>query len=188
MTPYPYRYTPIFKERNLTSKNNSCCKRKTALTSTSASLLQRTPYGNPHTTQAFLANMFLFSSILVILALLYLVHGLLQHVRLRHFKGPRTVEFSKIWLLRCVTSGMMHHRFLEVSQYFGMYYLFVNESRSRLVNVSSSMIRSTIRLSTARIGPQTLLTCDVELIRRMNAPRKLVQPLGLVQRLAVRTR
>ncbi|MCJ1269296.1 hypothetical protein MMC22_009187 [Lobaria immixta] len=88
--------------------------------------------------------LFSFSGFLVLSVLLYIVHCLIQYVRLRQFKGPQTVGFSKIWLLRSVTSGMMHHHFLQVNRKYG---------------------------STARIGPQTLLTCDVELIHRMNAPR-----------------
>lgn len=70
--------------------------------------------------------LFSFSGFLVLSFLLYIVHCLIQYVRLRQFKGPQTVGFSKIWLLRSVTSGMMHHRFLQVNRKYGMHSLSVN--------------------------------------------------------------
>lgn len=69
--------------------------------------------------------------LLILSVLLYIFHSLFQYARLRHFKGPRTAGFSNIWLLRCVTSGLMHRHFLEVNHKYGVYCLCFDESKSR---------------------------------------------------------
>ena len=83
-----------------------------------------TPVSLPHLMAILIGLLFLS-------VLLYIFHSVFQYARLRHFKGPRTVGFSNIWLLRCVTSGMMHSRFLEVNHKYGVYRLCFFQSKSR---------------------------------------------------------
>lgn len=63
------------------------------------------------------------SGLLLLCVLLYIVHCIFSYRKLRKFKGPRTVGYSKIWLLRCVTSGKMHHKFIEISRKYGKHLL-----------------------------------------------------------------
>lgn len=60
--------------------------------------------------------------------------------RLRHIKGPFWAAFSRWWLVRHVSGGTMHLDLYEVNEKYG---------------------------ALARIGPDTLVTCDPELLRRM---------------------
>jgi hypothetical protein len=43
--------------------------------------------------------------------------------RLRHFQGPSSAAWSKLWLLRTVTSGKMHRIIYETSKKYGMIFL-----------------------------------------------------------------
>ncbi|KEZ44049.1 hypothetical protein SAPIO_CDS3787 [Scedosporium apiospermum] len=60
--------------------------------------------------------------------------------RLRHIKGPFWASFSRWWLVQHVSGGTMHTDLLEVNEKYG---------------------------PLARIGPDTLVTCDPDLLRRM---------------------
>ncbi|PKS11176.1 hypothetical protein jhhlp_002937 [Lomentospora prolificans] len=60
--------------------------------------------------------------------------------RLRHIKGPFWAAFSRWWLVRHVSGGTMHTDLYEVNEKYG---------------------------PLARIGPDTLVTCDPDLLRRM---------------------
>ncbi|KAK6833502.1 hypothetical protein PG995_013252 [Apiospora arundinis] len=79
-----------------------------------------------------------------VLILTVVVRTLVHYVRLRQFPGPSGTGFSKLWLLRVMRGGRMHLEYQSVNKKYG---------------------------NIARIGPQTLLVADVELIRKVNAPR-----------------
>lgn len=64
--------------------------------------------------------------------------------RLRHFRGPRWAAWSGLWYLRASKSGRAHLCLSEVCTEYG---------------------------SLARIGPNTLVTCDEDLIRKINSVR-----------------
>jgi hypothetical protein len=66
------------------------------------------------------ANDFLSLPSIVSFAIVaYIVHCFVQNARLRHFKGPPTTGFSKLWLLRAITKGNMHIDFQKVNQKYG---------------------------------------------------------------------
>lgn len=64
--------------------------------------------------------------------------------RLRHFKGPLLGATSKLWMMKATLHGDMHLAVADVCQKYG---------------------------SLARIGPNDLVTCDPEIIRKMGAVR-----------------
>ena len=64
--------------------------------------------------------------------------------RLRQFKGPLLGATSKLWMMKATLHGDMHLAVADVCQKFG---------------------------SLARIGPNDLVTCDPEIIRKMGAVR-----------------
>ncbi|CZT20651.1 related to pisatin demethylase (cytochrome P450) [Ramularia collo-cygni] len=74
----------------------------------------------------------------------YVVRVVRQHHALRHFGGHWSAGWSRLWLLRTQSSGEMHKHFTAINKQHG---------------------------STARIGPQMLITSDPDLLRRMNAVR-----------------
>lgn len=43
-----------------------------------------------------------------------------QFYRLRHFQGPPSAAWSKLWVLRTVTSGRMHRILYETTKRYGM--------------------------------------------------------------------
>ncbi|KAF1812194.1 putative P450 monooxygenase [Eremomyces bilateralis CBS 781.70] len=88
--------------------------------------------------------MHFFTFIFIVAAFLLTLKSIKQYVGLRRFRGPRGAGWSRLWMLRVLTSGRMHKYFGEVNEEYG---------------------------STARIAPSTLLTKDVSLIRRMSAVR-----------------
>ena len=63
----------------------------------------------------------------------YVIHCFVQHAHLRHFQGPRTVGFSKLWLLKVMRSGTMHLSFTETNKKYGapMLFLFLFNIPSR---------------------------------------------------------
>ncbi len=58
-------------------------------------------------------------SLLTVAIIGYVIHCFVQHAHLRHFKGPRTVGFSKLWLLKVMRSGRMHLSFTEANRKYG---------------------------------------------------------------------
>ncbi|TVY75669.1 Cytochrome P450 monooxygenase [Lachnellula suecica] len=66
--------------------------------------------------------------------------------RLRHIKGPFLASFSKLWLIRTVSSGNMHWECAKVCETYG---------------------------SLARVGPNFLITSDPEQMRKMLSVRSL---------------
>ncbi|KAL5331052.1 hypothetical protein ACEPPN_000581 [Leptodophora sp. 'Broadleaf-Isolate-01'] len=84
---------------------------------------------------------------LLILGLsLLVVQSFLAWYRLRHVKGPPLAGFSKLWLIRAVSSGNMHWEFANANKRYG---------------------------SLARIGPNHLVTSDPNQMRRMLGVRSL---------------
>ncbi|KAI1105358.1 cytochrome P450 [Jackrogersella minutella] len=100
------------------------------------------------TYDRFLESLTLTPVLIVAVILGIIVNDLVQYVRLRQFKGPTTTGFSRLWLLRAMRGGNMHKIYQDVNTKYG---------------------------KIARIGPKTLLVSDVELIRKINAPRSAYQ-------------
>ncbi|QIW99451.1 hypothetical protein AMS68_004969 [Peltaster fructicola] len=90
----------------------------------------------------------MFSMSLILLAATLLVAAIVRQVHaynsLKAFGGHWSAGWSRIWQLRTQGSGEMHKRFTEINDKYG---------------------------STARISPGTLITCDPDLVRTMNAVR-----------------
>ena len=61
----------------------------------------------------------LVSTILVLIVILVGVQTFQAWYRLRHIKGPFLASFSKLWLIRTVSSGNMHWEFQRVCQKYG---------------------------------------------------------------------
>ncbi|EXJ75069.1 uncharacterized protein A1O5_01765 [Cladophialophora psammophila CBS 110553] len=79
-----------------------------------------------------------------VLFIWYTVSTVRAYWRLREFQGPPLAAFTNLWYAKAVTTYKLHLILGDVCTEYG---------------------------SLARIGPNTLLTCDVELIRRINAAR-----------------
>lgn len=87
----------------------------------------------------------LLASAITITALVALaISTIRSYRRLSHIPGPPSAGFSRLWMLRAATSGHPHLCTADVSKKYG---------------------------PLARIGPNSLITDDPDLIRRMNAPR-----------------
>ncbi|RDW68159.1 hypothetical protein BP6252_09555 [Coleophoma cylindrospora] len=82
--------------------------------------------------------------VLVFFAICWLAQALRAWFRLRHVHGPFSASFSNFWLIRHVSAGVMHLDLAEVCEKYG---------------------------SLARIGPDTLVTRDPEIWKRMLAVR-----------------
>lgn len=65
---------------------------------------------NPATVTASLAITFF---------VVFAVQTLRTWYRLRHVKGPFWAGFSKVWLIRAVSSGNMHWEFANVNKRYG---------------------------------------------------------------------
>ncbi len=63
--------------------------------------------------------LFSLPSLLTVAVVGYVIHCIVQHVQLHHFKGPPTVGFSKLWLLKVMRSGTMHLSFTETNKRYG---------------------------------------------------------------------
>ena len=63
--------------------------------------------------------LFSLPSFLAIAVVGYLLHCVVQYAQLRQFKGPPTVGFSKLWLLKAMRSGIMHLTFTETNKTYG---------------------------------------------------------------------
>jgi cytochrome P450 len=83
-------------------------------------------------------------SLLALCVLAVAAIGFANHWRLRHFRGPLLAATSKLWMLKATLHGDMHLAVAGVCQKYG---------------------------SLARIGPNDLVTCDPEIIRKMGAVR-----------------
>jgi hypothetical protein len=59
------------------------------------------------------------SSSLSLLTLYFIVQCTRTWYRLRHFKGPLSAKFSKLWLLRHVLTGRLHLDLAEVTDRYG---------------------------------------------------------------------
>ena len=57
--------------------------------------------------------------LVVFLALAFTIKNFVQYARLKHFKGPATTGFSRLWLLRVLRGGNMHNVFQDVNVKYG---------------------------------------------------------------------
>jgi cytochrome P450 len=83
-------------------------------------------------------------SLLALLVLGAVATSISNYGRLRQFKGPLLGATSKLWMMKATLHGDMHLAVADVCQKYG---------------------------SLARIGPNDLVTCDPEIIRKMGAVR-----------------
>ncbi|KAL1297395.1 hypothetical protein AAFC00_004931 [Neodothiora populina] len=89
-------------------------------------------------------SLVLFVATGVVLTVYIIVCTIRQYNALKDFDGPRVAAFTRLWLLRANSSGMMNKAFTAINDQYG---------------------------STARVAPNMLLTKDAELVKRMNAVR-----------------
>ena len=85
-----------------------------------------------------------FLRALLFLILYSIYSSIRSYWRLRHFKGPSWAAWSSLWYLRASVSGKAHLYLSQVCSEYG---------------------------SIARIGPNTLVTCDEDLFRKINTVR-----------------
>ncbi|KAK0610034.1 pisatin demethylase [Bombardia bombarda] len=78
------------------------------------------------------------------LILWWIVSSIRQYIRLRHFDGPPTAAFSVLWLLWKTSGPRAHLEYYEACKKYG--------------NIT-------------RVGPNELITCELELLRKVNAAR-----------------
>ena len=78
------------------------------------------------------------------MTLLTVANAIRSYRRLSHIPGPPFAAFSRLWSVKSILSTRNHLNIYEANLRYG---------------------------SLARIGPNHIVTCDPELIRRMNAPR-----------------
>lgn len=67
-----------------------------------------------------LSAVVLIAGVALALAAVALYRTLRQYYALREFKGPRSVGFSRLWLLWANGCGKMHLVFTEVNDKYGM--------------------------------------------------------------------
>jgi hypothetical protein len=102
--------------------------------------------------------------IVLIIVASYAVQSYLSYRRLSQVNGPWLAQWSVLWLLGAVYRQRTHLELHEVSKTYGM-------------SMIECKIPETILTITAivgplaRIGPNTLITADVEQFHRMSAPR-----------------
>ena len=90
-------------------------------------------------------DLYLWISRAILVLLVYLIYSSIRlYWRLRQFKGPRWAAWSSLWYLHASVSGRAHLELSEVCNRYG---------------------------PIARIGPNTLVTCDEELFRKINTVR-----------------
>ena len=61
----------------------------------------------------------LASLAIILLATYICIAWILQHRRLRHFRGPRSAAWSNLWLLRKMVGGEMHLDFYKAYKEHG---------------------------------------------------------------------
>lgn len=101
----------------------------------------------------------------VMFVIWYLMHAIRSYNRLSHFPGPKSAGFSSIWLLRKTLKGNLNLRTGEVIRKYGKFHL-------KLMSKNGDKSEADVRAgSMVRITPNLLITSEVELLRRMSAPR-----------------
>ncbi|CAG7555660.1 unnamed protein product [Fusarium equiseti] len=83
-------------------------------------------------------------SLLAFLTTWYLITSVISYHRLRHIPGPFLARFSYLWVGYTAYKGKQHQVFTALDKKYG---------------------------SLVRIGPEVLLTSDVELVKRMSATK-----------------
>jgi hypothetical protein len=112
----------------------------------------------------------LASSFLVLGAGLIFVRTFYAWYRLRHIKGPFLASFSKLWLIRTVSSGNMHWEYAKVCQKYGTHDAAVPVWCSvEIISLNSFCFIGSL----ARVGPNQLVTSDPEQMRKMLSARSL---------------
>ena len=91
----------------------------------------------------------------------YVSTSVISYRRLRHIPGPTIASLSSWWWIRAAVSGEGHLALADVCTQYGMFTSGLR-SESELINALGDI---------ARIGPNTVVTCDADLIRKMNALR-----------------
>jgi hypothetical protein len=97
------------------------------------------------------------------LVVFHLLSVLRSYWRLRHIPGPWLAAVSELWYIRAATSGELHLRLAEVCSKYGTY------ERRRSAQLDQSL--HCLSGGTARIGPNTVITCSENFIRKSNEAR-----------------
>ena len=93
----------------------------------------------------------------------YILTTFQSYWRLRHFPGPKLAALTNWWWIRAAISGKGHLVLSDVCTKYG---------EARKIYPSAYTAHLTTALgSIARIGPDTIVTCDEDLFRKMNAYR-----------------
>ncbi|KAL1841739.1 hypothetical protein VTJ49DRAFT_6653 [Mycothermus thermophilus] len=100
--------------------------------------------------------------------LAYILSSLLAWYRLRHFPGPFLASFSHLWLARAFWSGRACETFVEAEARHGGGGRRPPRTPGTGLGVGTGVMFDG---STIRIGPNELMTSDVEVIRRASAAR-----------------
>jgi hypothetical protein len=85
-------------------------------------------------------------------------------LRLRHIPGPPFAAFSKLWLLRKTSGGRFHLDTAEACEKYGIVLVLQSLRRSSLLILNSPG-------PIVRIGPNDLVTNDLEVWRKISAVR-----------------
>lgn len=96
-----------------------------------------------------------------LVVVVYITHSYLAYARLRHFPGPRLARWTRIPYILWHAGAEVHIKFGDINETYGMVPPLIQSSRW-LSNQSGPI---------AVVAPGVLLTSDVELMRRMAAPR-----------------
>jgi hypothetical protein len=109
-------------------------------------------------------------SIPVLILAGYLVHSYLSYRRLSHIPGPWLAAWSNLWLVGIVLRKQSHLEFYELAEKYGIY-CSDNISPTNIFRWNSTNLLYYSTGSIARIGPDVVITNDVELMRRISAAR-----------------
>jgi hypothetical protein len=92
----------------------------------------------------------------------YVISSIQSYWRLRHIPGPPLAAFTSLWWIRATNSGEGHLALADVCTNYGM---------DRDLSTLHLECLTRIQGSIARIGPNTVVTSDEDLVRKMNAFR-----------------
>lgn len=92
----------------------------------------------------------------------YVVTSAHSYWRLRHIPGPRLASFTSWWWIRAAVGGKGHLALANACTRYGTVHMTLAADKGILMKPQGSI---------ARIGPNTVVTSDPDLVRKMNASR-----------------
>lgn len=100
----------------------------------------------------------------------YVVTSARSYWRLRHIPGPRIASFTSWWWIRAAVGGKGHLALADACNRYGIVETTLAADKGVLTRLQGSI---------ARIGPNTVVTSDADLVRKMNASRGSTYTRGL---------